>query len=60
MIDSAPEDASTATIRRRRILARTRLDFWLDAAILVGYTFAYSFGSTGLAIHEWLGLALEG
>ena len=39
-------------------MARTRLDFWLDAAILVGYTLAYSFGFTGPVIHEWLGLAL--
>lgn len=43
---------------RRRVLARARLDFCLDAAILAGYTFAYSFGFTGIAVHEWLGLAL--
>ena len=43
---------------RRRILARTRLDFALDAAILAGYVMAYSFGFTGLAIHEWLGIGL--
>jgi hypothetical protein len=53
-----PDKAAVVTIRPRPILARTRLDFWLDAAILAGYTFAYSFGFTGLAIHEWLGLAL--
>lgn len=30
------------TASRRRILARTRLDFWLDALLLVAYTLAYS------------------
>jgi hypothetical protein len=44
--------------RRRWVAARTRLDFWFDAALLVGYTLAYSFGFTGIAIHEWLGIAL--
>lgn len=42
----------------RRVAARTRLDFWFDAAILVGYTVAYSYGFTGAVIHEWLGIAL--
>ena len=37
----------------RRVAARTRLDFWFDAAILVGYTVAYSYGFTGVVIHEW-------
>jgi Domain of unknown function (DUF4405) len=43
---------------RRRILARTRLDFWLDAFLLVAYTLAYSLGFTGIATHEWLGIGL--
>ena len=43
---------------RGRILARTRLDFWLDALLLVAYTLAYSLGFTGLATHEWLGIGL--
>jgi len=43
---------------RRRILARTRLDFWLDAVLLVAYTLAYSLGFTGIAVHEWLGIGL--
>jgi hypothetical protein len=46
------------TVSRRRILARTRLDFWLDALLLVAYTLAYSLGFTGLATHEWLGIGL--
>lgn len=46
------------TVSRRRILARTRLDFWLDALLLVAYTLAYSLGFTGLAVHEWLGIGL--
>jgi len=41
------------TASRRRILARTRLDFWLDGLLLVAYTFAYSLGFTGIAIHEY-------
>jgi hypothetical protein len=57
LTNSAPRDTAAA-VRRRRILARTRLDFWLDAAILAGFTLAYSFMFTGVAIHEWLGLAL--
>ena len=46
------------TASRRRILARTRLDFWLDALMLVAYTLAYSLGFTGIATHEWLGIGL--
>jgi uncharacterized protein DUF4405 len=46
------------TASRRRILARTRLDFWLDALLLVAYTLAYSLGFTGIATHEWLGVGL--
>jgi hypothetical protein len=36
------------TASRRRILAPTRLDFWLDAVLLVAYSFAYSLGFTGI------------
>lgn len=46
------------TSSRRRILARTRLDFWLDAVLLVGFTLAYSFGFTGIVAHEWIGIGL--
>jgi len=46
------------TVSRRRIMARTRLDFWLDALLLVAYTLAYSLGFTGIAVHEWLGIGL--
>ena len=49
---------SPVTVSRRRILARTRLDFWLDALLLVAYTLAYSLGFTGIATHEWLGIGL--
>jgi len=44
--------------RRAGVAARTRLDFWFDAAILAGYTVAYSYGFTGVVIHEWLGIGL--
>lgn len=43
---------------RRRVLARTRVDFWLDALLLVAFTLAYSLGFTGIASHEWLGIGL--
>ena len=57
--DAATSQAdSPATDSRRRVLARTRLDFWLDALLLVAYTLAYSLGFTGIAIHEWLGIGL--
>jgi hypothetical protein len=60
--DGAMDDTSLTQTRppagRRQVLARTRLDFWLDGAILTGFVFAYSFGFTGDVIHEWLGIAL--
>src|ERR1700683_3765586 len=46
------------TASPRRLLARPRLDFWLDALLLVAYTLAYSLGFTGVATHEWLGIGL--
>jgi hypothetical protein len=49
---------SPVTPSRRRVLARTRLDFWLDALLLAAFTLAYSLGFTGIAIHEWLGIGL--
>jgi Domain of unknown function (DUF4405) len=50
--------ASPAAGRRRRIATRTRLDFWFDLSLLTGFTIAYSYGFTGIAIHEWLGIAI--
>src|ERR1700683_1444644 len=55
---TTPLAHSPASASRRRILARTRLDFWLDALLLVAYTLAYSLGFTGIATHEWLGIGL--
>lgn len=59
---STPSPAGTGTSslggRRARVAARTRLDFWFDAAILAGYSVAYSYGWTGVVIHEWLGIGL--
>ena len=51
-------DPRPVPVSRRRVLARTRLDFWLDAALLTAYTLAYSLGFTGIAAHEWLGIGL--
>ena len=58
MGSTAPETADKPAVSRRQVLARTRLDFWLDAAVLVGFTGAYSYGFTGIVVHEWLGLAV--
>jgi Domain of unknown function (DUF4405) len=57
---SAPSTTSSAgtTPRRVRVAGRTKLDFWFDAVILVGYTVAYSYGFTGVVIHEWLGIGI--
>jgi len=43
---------------RRKVLARTKADFWLDAALLVAFALDYSFRFTGLSLHEWIGIAL--
>lgn len=43
--------------RRTRVPRRTKFDFWLDLVLLVLITLDYSFRFTGLAIHEWIGLA---
>jgi hypothetical protein len=55
---SATASPAPPARRRRRIAARIRLDFWLDAVLLLGYTLAYSYGFTGIGIHEWLGIGL--
>ena len=47
-----------ARCTRRRVAARTRVDFWFDLILLIGFTIAYSYGFTGIGIHEWLGIAL--
>jgi hypothetical protein len=36
---------------------RTLFDFWLDLLLLVAFTLDYSFRFTGLAVHEWIGIA---
>jgi hypothetical protein len=58
MSRTAAPSATPAAARRRAVLTRIRLDFWLDAAVLTGFIVAYSFNFTGDAVHEWLGLAL--
>jgi len=55
---TTPARATSQGGRRAGVAARTRLDFWFDATILVGYTVAYSYGFTGVVIHEWLGIGL--
>lgn len=35
-----------------------KTNFWLDAAIFAGFLIAFEPGLTGIAIHEWLSLAL--
>ena len=46
------EAPSPRAVSRHRILAQTRLDFWLDGALLAAFVLAYSIGFTGLAVHE--------
>lgn len=55
---TTPARVTAQGSRRAGVATRTRLDFWLDAVILVGYTVAYSYGFTGVVIHEWLGIGL--
>ena len=55
---TTPRADPPGTASRRRVLARSRFDFWLDALLLVAYTLAYSLGFTGIATHEWLGIGL--
>ena len=55
---AAPVNGTVARRRLSRAVARTRFDFWFDAVILVGYMVAYSYGFTGVVIHEWLGTGL--
>jgi hypothetical protein len=43
---------------RRPVPGRTRVDFYLDLALFVGFTLDYSFQFTGLSIHEWIGIGL--
>ena len=57
-VPAVPDRAARPAAPRRRVAARTRLDFWFDAVLLVGFTLAYSYGFTGIGIHEWLGIGL--
>jgi Domain of unknown function (DUF4405) len=57
-VPTTPARVTAQGGRRAGVAARTRLDFWFDAAILAGYTVAYSYGFTGVVIHEWLGIGL--
>jgi hypothetical protein len=53
--------ASTTTAPsppRRKVAARTRIDFWLDGALFVAFALDYSFRFTGLSVHEWIGIGL--
>ena len=42
---------------RSRVSLRTRVDLFLDAALLLAFGVAFTFSFTGLTIHEWFGLA---
>lgn len=54
-IDQDPETSVRAT-PTRRVPTATRIDFWLDLALLVAFALDYSFRFTGLTIHEWIGI----
>lgn len=48
---------AAAPAPRRTIPRHTLFDFWLDLLLLITFTLDYSFRFTGLAVHEWVGLA---
>ena len=58
MLDARRATRSGSIHRGSAPPAHTVRDLVLDASILVGFTVAYSVGFTGLALHEWWGLAL--
>ncbi len=45
--------AAPAAGRRRRITARTRLDFWFDAVLLLGFTLAPACSFPGWPCPPW-------
>jgi cytochrome b len=40
----------------RSVPVRVRVDYFLDAALLIAFVLDYSFRFTGLSVHEWIGL----
>jgi hypothetical protein len=42
----------------RPIPTQTKIDYWLDAALVLAYSLDYAFRLTGLTIHEWIGVGL--
>jgi Domain of unknown function (DUF4405) len=58
LLANGPAASRQRAPSRQRVLARTRVDFWLDALLLVAFTLAYSLGFTGISTHEWLGIGL--
>ncbi len=51
--------ASAETTTSRRSMPRhTKIDFWLDLALLISFVVDYSFSFTGLTVHEWTGVGL--
>ena len=55
---TATTSEPVVTRPRRRVPVATRVDFWLDGALLVAFALDYSFRFTPLSVHEWIGLAL--
>ncbi len=45
------------TSKLRTVPARTKIDFWIDVILAVGFVVAYNARFTGLVVHEWLGVA---
>jgi hypothetical protein len=52
------EEAVPPRRARARLARQTKVDYWLDAALVVAFTLDYSFRFTGLTVHEWIGLGL--
>lgn len=59
MADASVADhpAAPRPTPRRRVPRRTLFDYWLDLSLLVIFTVDYTLEFTGLAWHEWIGLA---
>ena len=50
-------NTSVVDAGRSRVSLRTKVDLFLDTALLLAFGVAFTFSFTGLTIHEWFGLA---
>ncbi len=55
-LPDAPPDSTRHPVRRTRVSRATKIDYWLDAILLVAFLLDESLHFTGLSAHEWVGL----